>query len=247
MKYYGNFTASLRPVNLLRLMLQLGGFMTTTLKAIFFLAIISLTAGFAQAQDASMVHVFPQVVDGLGSDGAVYTSRFLIASYGETPATCQVSLFGIGPERLSAGTKIVVDRSSVETITTRGEGVIGTGYARLECSRPVVASLTYSILSATGTTVGIATVPGAPIAPVALVPMVLNGRYRYGIAVANDNDAVQLVVFLFDSGATSLVRTVQVQPKSQYVVFVDEIFNVPSGGLGTLRVAAVNGIGSDNF
>jgi hypothetical protein len=221
--------------------------MTSTLKVTFFLAIISLTASFAQAQNASLVHIFPQVVDGVGSDGAVYTSRFLIASYGESPAACQVSLFGIGPERLSAGTRIVVERSSVETITTRGENVVGTGYARLDCSQPVVASLTYSILSATGTTFGIATVPSAPIASVALIPMVLNGRYRYGIATANDNDAPQLVVFLFDSGAASLVRTIQVQPRSQYVVFVDEILNVSTGGLGTLRVAAVDGISSDKF
>jgi hypothetical protein len=184
----------------------------------------------------------------VGSDGAVHTSRFLIAGYGESPATCQVSLFGIGPERLSAGTRFVVDRSAVETITTRGEDAIGAGYARLDCSQPVIASLTYSILSATDATLGIATVPSAPIASVALIPTVLNGRYRYGIAVANDNDAPQLVLFLFDAGPVSLVRTIQVQPKSHYVVFVDEMFNLPSGaGLGTLRVAAVNGIGADKF
>jgi hypothetical protein len=39
----------------------LGGFMISTLKATFFLAIIFLTAGFVQAQDASLVHFFPQV------------------------------------------------------------------------------------------------------------------------------------------------------------------------------------------
>ena len=77
--------------------------------------------------------------------------------------------------------------------------------------------------------------------------MVLNGRYRYGVAMANDNDAAQLVTFLFDSGAASLVRTIQLQPRSQYVVFMDEIFNLPAGGLGTLRVAAVAGIGADKF
>jgi hypothetical protein len=73
--------------------------------------------------------------------------------------------------------------------------------------------------------------------------MVLNGRYRYGIALANENDAAQLVVLLFDSGATSLVRTIQLQPRSQYVAFVDEIFNAPAAGLGTLRIAAIQGVG----
>ena len=51
--------------------------MTSTLKATFLLAIISLTGSFAQAQNASLTHIFPQVVDGVGSDGTVWTSRFL--------------------------------------------------------------------------------------------------------------------------------------------------------------------------
>src|SRR6185295_11985684 len=117
--------------------------MTSTLKATFLLAIISLTASVAQAQNPGLTHIFPQVVDGVGSDGTVYTSRFLIASSGGSSATCQVSLFGIGPERLSAVAGVLVQRNSFETITTRGADPIGSGYARLDCSQPVVASLTY--------------------------------------------------------------------------------------------------------
>ena len=222
--------------------------MTSTLKTTILLVTISLAASIAQAQNAGLTHIFPQVVDGVGSDGTVYTSRFLIASSGGSSATCQISLFGIGPERLSARASVLVQGSFFETITTRGEDVIDTGYARLDCSQPVVASLMYSMLSATGTPLGIATVPGAPVASVALIPMVLNGRYRYGIALANDNDAAQIVVLLFDSGATSAVRTIQLQPRSQYVAFADEIFNVPAAGLGTLRVGAVGGgVGPGNF
>jgi hypothetical protein len=221
--------------------------MTSTLKATFLVAIISLTASVGQAQNAGLTHVFPQVVDGVGSNGIVYTSRFVMASSGGSPATCQVSLFGIGPDRLSARASVQVEGGSFETITTRGEDVVGTGYARLDCSQPVVASLTYSLLSATGTPLGIATVPGAPVASLVSIPIVLNGRYRYGIALANDNDAAQLVLLLFDSGATSLVRTIQLQPRSQYVAFVDEVFNVPAAGLGTLRIGAVQGVGPGNF
>lgn len=138
--------------------------MASTLKVALLLTIISLTASVAQAQNDGQTHIFPQVVDGVASDGAVYTSRFLITSSVGSPATCQVSLFDLGPERLSAGDRVVVQGSSFETTTNRGQDVIDTGYARLECSQPVVASLTYSILSATGTTLGIATVPSAPVA-----------------------------------------------------------------------------------
>jgi hypothetical protein len=76
---------------------------------------------------------------------------------------------------------------------------------------------------------------------VALIPIVLNGRYRYGIALANDNDTAQVVVFLFDSGTTSQIWTVESQPRSQYVTFVDEVFDVPAAGLGTLRIGPVAG------
>jgi hypothetical protein len=43
--------------------------------------------------------------------------------------------------------------------------------------------------------------------------MVLNG-YRYGIEMANDNDLPQVVALLFDSGATSLLRVIQLEPSS---------------------------------
>jgi hypothetical protein len=212
--------------------------MTSTLKVALLFTIFSFTA-VAQAQNAGLTHTFPQVIDGVGSDGIVYTSRFMIASNSLSAATCQVSLVGLGPERLSREASIVVQGSSVETITTRGQDVMSTGYARLDCSLPVVASLTYSILSPTGTTLGLATVPSAPLASVVSIPMVLNGQYRYGIALANDSDAAQLIAILFDSDATSLVRVMQLQPRSHYTSFADEIFNIPAGGLGTLRIGAI--------
>src|SRR5215467_4043097 len=101
--------------------------MTSTLKAAFLLAIVSLTASFAQAQNAGLTHVFPQVVDGMWGDGTVYRSRFLIASSGGSSATCQISLFGINPQRLSAPASFQVQGGSFETITTRGEDVVDTG------------------------------------------------------------------------------------------------------------------------
>lgn len=100
--------------------------MTSTLKATFLLAIISLTASVAQAQSAGMTHIFPQVVDGVGSDGTVFTSRFLISGIGGS-STCQISLFGMGLERLSARSSILVEGSFFETVTTRGEDVMETG------------------------------------------------------------------------------------------------------------------------
>ncbi|PYS18616.1 MAG: hypothetical protein DMG11_32935 [Acidobacteria bacterium] len=155
-----------------------GASMTSRLRTTFFFILFFLTASVVHAQNAGTTHVFPQIVDGVWSDGSAFTSRFLIASIGGFPAACNISLFGIGPERLTASASVLVQPASWETISTRGRDVIAAGYARLDCSQPVFASLTYSFQSANGTSLGIATVPGAPVASNALIPMVLNGRYQ---------------------------------------------------------------------
>ena len=81
----------------------------------------------------------------------------------------------------------------------------------------------------------------------ALIPMVLNGQYRYGIAMANDNDAPLAVALSFTSNATSVLRPLQIPARAHYVAFVDELFNVPTEGSGTFEVLANGSVGSDNF
>src|SRR5262245_5784540 len=164
--------------------------MTSRLRMASFFILVSLAPHLLQAQNAGATHVFPQVVDGVWSDGSSISSRFVITSIGGPPATCNISLFGIGPDRLTASANLVVKPSSWETISTRAQEAVAAGYARLDCSQPVFASLTYSIQSANGALLGIATVPGAPVASNALIPMLLDGRRRYGIAIANNNDAL---------------------------------------------------------
>jgi hypothetical protein len=209
--------------------------------------ILFMTASVVQAQNASTTHVFPQFVDGVAGDGSVFTSTFVIASIGGFPAACNVSLFGIGIERLAAGASVSIQPASWEAVSSRGQGVLATGFARLECSQPVFASLSYSLQSGNGAPLGIATVPGAPLASNALIPMILNGRYHYGIAVANNNDAPLTALLSFTSNGTSAVRSLQVEARSHYVAFVDEIFSVPSEGTGTLQILANGSGGSDNF
>jgi hypothetical protein len=215
---------------------------TTCLFIVFF-----LTGSVVQAQNANTTHVFPQIVDGVGSDGSVFTSRLLIASIGGLPATCNISLFGMSPERLTPSASVLVQPASWEAISSRGRDVIAAGYARLDCSQPVFASLTYSLQSGNGAPLGIATVPGAPVASNALIPMVLNGRYRYGIAIANNNDALLAVSLSFTYSGTTVLRSLQVQARSHYVAFVDDIFSVPAEGAGTFEIIANGSVGSGNF
>jgi hypothetical protein len=200
------------------------------------------------AQNASTTHVFPQIVDGRQDDGFYYVSRLWITNQNAT-TNCTVSVFGLGTDRLTAPTTITVVGNSWATVGTRGQDPIATGYARLDCAQPVKASLTFILLSPNGTLSGMATVLSAPVASYALLPMLLNGTSRYGIALANNNDVPLTVSFLFNpaqGGGSGL--TIQVPARSQYVRFVDEIFsNVPAQGTGTFEVYANGTIGSGNF
>src|SRR5215471_20767438 len=144
--------------------------MISRLRTASFFIVFSLAPSLVHAQNAVTTHVFPQVVDGVWSDGSSITSRFVIASIGGFPATCDISLFGIGPERLTTSVSVVIQPGSWETISTRAQDAVAAGYARLDCSQPVFASLTYSVQSANGDVVGIATVPGAPVTSHALIP-----------------------------------------------------------------------------
>ena len=221
--------------------------MTSRLRMASFFILVSLAPHLLQAQNAGATHVFPQVVDGVWSDGSSISSRFVITSIGGPPATCNISLFGIGPDRLTASANLVVKPSSWETISTRAQEAVAAGYARLDCSQPVFASLTYSVQSANGALLGIATVPGAPVASNALIPMLLDGRRRYGIAIANNNDALLQVTLSFTSNGTDSLRSLQVPARSHYVAFVDDIFSVPAQGSGTFEILANGSVGSDNF
>jgi hypothetical protein len=153
--------------------------MRTISKAAFFLLSLFLTTSFVHAQSPSTTHVFPQIVDGVQVTGAVFTSRIWIATIGGFPASCSVSLYGLGPERLTTSASVVVQPSSFATISTRGEDALTGGYVRLDCSQPVFASLTYSLQAPDSKSIGVATITGAPTTSRALIPMVFNGRYRY--------------------------------------------------------------------
>ena len=211
------------------------------------LVLLFLYVPVVQAQNSATTHVFPQIADGVWSDGSAITSRFVIASIGGFPATCSISLFGIGPDRLDASTSVSVPSASWQTVSTRGQDIIATGYARVDCSQPVFASLTYSVKSANGTTLTMATVSGAPVGSHALIPMVLNGHYRYAIAIANNNDSALTALMSFTANGNSVVRPIQVPPRSHYIAFVDEIFNVPADGTGTAEILANGSVGSGNF
>jgi hypothetical protein len=201
----------------------------------------------AFGQGASTTHVFPQVADGRLADGSIYISRLWITNIGGNTATCTLSLFGMNSDRLASPATTVVQHSSWATMATFGQQPLSTGYARLDCSQPVFASLTYSLASPAGTTQGISTVLSSPAASYAAIPVVMNGRYRYGIAIANDNDLPLTAAIIFSSGPGGGGMSIQVPAHGQYVKFIDEIFPSLIQADGTIEIVANGSAGSANF
>jgi hypothetical protein len=67
------------------------------------------------------------------------------------------------------------------------------------------------------------------------------------VAIANDNDAPLIVALSLTSSSTSQILPVQLQPRSQYVKFVNEIFNLPAEESATFEILANGSVGSGNF
>jgi hypothetical protein len=209
--------------------------------------VILLATVSAAAQVAGNSHVFPQIADGRQTDGLYYVSRFWIMSLGPA-SNCTLSLHGLDSSRLASPPAITVPSNSWSVIDTRGVDPLAVGYARLDCSQPVTASLTYSLLTPAGTTAGMATVFSAPASSYAMHPLLLAGGVHYGVALANDSDATAVLTLLYTdalSGGSS-GRTIEIPPRSQRTGFVDQFVTVPAEGEGTLEIEAV-GTGPASF
>src|SRR2546428_10722418 len=101
--------------------------MTSRLRMTFFFILFFLTASVVHGQNAGTTHVFPQIVDGVWSDGSAFTSRFLIASIGGFSAACQITLFWLGPVRVTPNASVFVQPPFWGTTSTRGWGVLSAG------------------------------------------------------------------------------------------------------------------------
>ena len=210
--------------------------------------VLLLGASRMAAQDAGNSHVFPQIVDGRQADGYYYTSLLWITDVGAT-ATCTLSLFGLDEDRVHPSTTITVPGNGWAVVSTDGQRPLAAGYARLDCSQPVTASLTYSLFAPAGARVGMATVFPALLVARAVHPLLLDGNLRYGVAIANDADAPASIFLEYDDlppGNRTDIKMIQIPPHSRYTGFVDEILTLPAQGSGQFEITAL-GVGASGF
>src|SRR5262249_47562969 len=141
-------------------------------------------------------NVFPQVADGLLSDGSYYKTAFMVLPWIESDAsiTCTLRLQGLGVNLGQGRSSIfninVPPGGNFLGITTADQG-IATGYAVLTCSDYVYAQALYSSHSANGTKMAEATVfaSDGDSGGFFSYRMIADQRgSNLGIAIVNDTD-----------------------------------------------------------
>ena len=112
---------------------------------------------------------------------------------------------------------------------TQGQSSLVTGYAVLQCSEQVQASLLYGLSAPNGDTVGMATVFSAPSISYASIPVLTGSTAHFGFAIANTSTSpISILLLLNMSDGQSSGRTIEIPAQTQYIRFVDEIFTLPT-------------------
>jgi hypothetical protein len=194
------------------------------------------------AQQAAYTNIFPQFVDGQ-IKGNSYRSFLFINNHSGFSADCVLYLVGVDANRIMGSTAFTLPTNTVTARQTAGTAAMQSGYARLDCSSPVFASLVYM----QGNPVdGMATVFSSTSAKSYAVVQLLTGtNVHYAIALANDTDATADVLLTFQPSSTNQTsgERIHIPPRSHYVNFLDQIINAPPGA----GLLLINGEGGSVF
>jgi len=111
---------------------------------------------------------------------------------------------------------------------TRGQGGFQSGFAELNCTQPVQASLTYIQIGADGHTASMATVFSAPRVGYASLPVLAGLGFRYALALVNPGTVPISVEVSLERTSGSQTTKLQVPARTRLVRFADELLTVPS-------------------
>lgn len=184
-------------------------------------------------------HIFPQVADGVFSDGAFFKTTFLILPWFERDApTCSLRLYGLSAT-LGGGTTndfaIPITAGGYFASATAANQGLRTGYATLTCSDYVFAQALYSFYAADGTKWSEATVFSSDESYNFRMIFDQRAGARLGIAIANNTDISHLYVLRLGTRTS----TVRVPARSSVARFVDELIpGLPANTVGVLKIEA---------
>jgi hypothetical protein len=184
-------------------------------------------AAFAQTVNAgtSTTHIFPHGVDGRFPDGTSYQSLIWIDNFGTSTANCTFTPLGFPASRFFESSFDIATNASTVKLT-RDTDSFAQGPVILNCSQPVLASLTYGFFSPSGAVMGMATVFSAR--PVTITTLQVQQDFgRFGVALANtSNVSVNLQLRFNGTDGRFVTRTVTIAPNSSLVGFVDQLLDL---------------------
>jgi hypothetical protein len=188
------------------------------------------------------INVFPQVADGVFSDGTYYTTTFMIMPWFETtPAiTCTLRLQGLSvnlnDQRRSLWTITIPANGGYFAGATRADQGLQTGYAVLTCIESVYAQALYSFYAANGAKLGEATVFGVDgdIGGFFSYRLIADqrGGSQLGIAIANDTDLPRTYRLTLNG----VTRTVVIPARSSIAQFLTDIMPTSRNTVGVLKI-----------
>lgn len=199
--------------------------------------LLSAIHGFAQ----SRVHIFPQFIDGRAADGSSFRSTLTITPWTVASAPfCTLVLYGMTAE-FNTGVSgfyftSVVPANSVLSAPTSGKQAIQSGYAVLECTDFVYASVILSYYASDNSKIGEATVASSVEAVVSRMVLDVRGGVQQAFAIANNTDFARSYVLSLASGGTTRSVRVFVPARRNFARYVHEFLPIAPDSVGMLTI-----------
>jgi len=199
----------------------------------------------AQAdKTASIYHVFPQIADGLLSDGSYFQTHLLVTNVNADSTTCTYNLFGLSTTRLQSANHFVLSNAGAYQFipTTGNQANLASGYSTLSCDKPVTALVVYSYITKFGLA-AFATVFSSQGATLAQLFIDQRTGSRLALALANDTASpLSYDIIVSDtSGKEAGRKTISVNSKSNIARFVDEFVSLPPAFSGAVVIHSQSG------
>jgi hypothetical protein len=214
------------------------------------LSLVLLSATFVElkAQSTATFHVFPQVADGLLSDGSAYYSTLVAVNVGTNAATCTIRLYGAVSNRVGGSATLTIPASggvgAMNTAITTGSILpLATGYGTLSCDRPVAAQVGYFYVAPglpNFSLLGAATVFSSPPTTRAELFATNVSGFHSALAIANDTDtpATYQINVITATGQPVATASVSVGARLNVAKFLDELVQLPANFAGAAIINA---------
>jgi pseudomonalisin len=220
--------------------LRFTGYLFTTIPA----TIINSTSGTAKTY-----HVFPQIADGVQSDGNYFKSTVIVtnANPGTATPNCALQFHWATGSQTSLGPFTVSD---LYIYTTPGTQSIltGTGYATLQCDSNVDAQVLYTSYASAGTKISEATVFSSPSSNTLRIVADESGGSQLALGIANDSSKTgSYLIYVYDTSGNPIGSTsINVSAGQTYGGYLDYLpgLSMPANYVGYVDVVAQSGTAS---